>query len=317
MTIRREFYPKPLFEERMKKLIPDYDIFMEYVRKESPNSIRCNTIKISVEELKKRLESKGWQLEQLKKYPQAMTIKNKLNPGELGRSLEHTLGYYYVQEISSMLSIIALNPKEGESFLDITASPGSKTTQAVMHMKNKGLIIANDNKLPRIAPLVSNLEKAGAINIIITRQDAVQLCRKFQNSGIKFDKILVDASCSGEGTLRSSPKTFLMWNIKMIKKLSRLQKLISSTAFQLLKPGGEMVYSTCTHAPEENEEVVDYLVKNFNARVEKLDIPVKFREGITQWEDKTYDQQVKHAARIYPQDNDTEGFFLAKLRKGE
>ena len=299
----------------MKKLIPDYDAFMEYARKESPNSIRCNTIKTSVNELKERLESKGWQIEQLKNYPQAMLIRNNLQPGELGRSIEHALGYYYVQDISSMLPIIALAPKEGESFLDITASPGSKTTQAVMHMNNKGLIIANDNKIPRISILVSNLEKAGAINTIVTRHDAVQLCRKFLDEGMQFDKILVDASCSGEGTIRSSPKTFLMWNIKMIKKLSRLQKLIASSALALLKEGGEMVYSTCTHAPEENEEVVDFLIRKFNARVEKLDLPIKFRPGITQWEDKVFDNQLKNTARIYPQDNDTEGFFLAKLRK--
>ncbi|MBI2448700.1 hypothetical protein HYV49_00195 [Candidatus Pacearchaeota archaeon] len=103
----------------------------------------------------------------------------------------------------------------------------------------------------------------------------------------------------------------------MIKNLSRLQKLIASSAFSLLKPQGEMVYSTCTHAPEENEEVVDFLIKNFNARVEKLDLPIKFREGITQWESKVFDAQVKNTARIYPHDNDTEGFFLAKLRKNE
>ncbi|MBI2448699.1 hypothetical protein HYV49_00190 [Candidatus Pacearchaeota archaeon] len=188
MTIRATYHPKPLFEERMKKLILDYDKFMEYVRKDPPSSIRCNTIKISIEELKARLEVKGWEIEQLRDYPQAMLIKSNLQPGELGRSIEHVLGYYYVQDVSSMLPIIALTPKESEAFLDLTASPGSKTTQAVMHMNNKGLIIANDSKLQRIAPLVSNLEKTGALNTIVTRHDAVQLCRKFQSAGIRFVK---------------------------------------------------------------------------------------------------------------------------------
>ena len=266
----------------------------------------------------KRLKSKGWLIEQpFKDYPEIMIIKNELNPGELGRSLEHLLGYYYVQEISSMLSVLALKPKPGELVLDIAAAPGSKTTQIAAEMENTGTIIANDVNLGRIKILASNLERCGVTNAIITRRDGVALCKKLKENGFLFDKILVDAPCSGEGTIRSSPATLQMWNPNTIKSLSKLQKGLVSAALEILKVGGEIVYSTCTHAPEENEEVVDFILKEFGKKVniEKINLPVKCRPGVNKWLDISYDKNVEKSCRIYPQDNNTEGFFIAKFRR--
>jgi NOL1/NOP2/sun family putative RNA methylase len=311
--------PKALFEERMKKLIKDYDLWLEFSRKEPPNSIRCNTLKIKPQELRKRLEEKGWKIsQQWPDYPEAMIIENTLNPGEIGKATEHLLGYYYVQEVSSMLPALALEPKPNELVLDLCAAPGSKTTQMAAMMNNSGTIIANDKDIGRILILASNLERCGCTNAVITRNDAVQLCERLAKTNIKFDKILLDLPCSGEGTIRSSPKTFLMWNIKMINKLSRLQRKIASSAVQLLKPDGTLVYSTCTHSPEENEEVVSFLVERFNMQVEKINLPVKCRPGLQEWEGEKFQEGTENSCRIYPQDNDTEGFFVAKLRfKGE
>jgi len=307
---------KPLFEERMKKLIPekeDFFNFLEIIRKSPRNFIRCNTLKISPEELLKRLEKK-WLIEQpFKEHPEIMLIKQELNPGELGNSIEHLLGYYYIQELSSMLSVIALDPKKEEFVLDMCASPGSKTTQIAAKMENTGTIIANDIKIDRIKILSANLERCGVANTIVTRMDAIELCGNLAERNIKFDKILLDAPCSGEGTLRSSPRTFLMWNIKAIRNLSRQQKKLIAYALKCLKKNGVLVYSTCTHAPEENEEVIDFALKNFPIKLEKVELPIKCRAGITNWEDKEYDKSVQHACRIYPQDNDSEGFFVAKF----
>jgi len=225
------------------------------------------------------------------------------------------LGYYYVQEISSMLPIIALNPQPGEMLLDLCASPGSKTTQAAAMMQNSGTIIANDNDMGRIAILASNLEKSSVMNTLVTRHDGVQLCLKFKKRKLKFDKILVDAPCSGEGTLRKSPKTYLMWNLKMIEKLSRIQKKLASSALELLKVGGEMIYSTCTLTPEEDESVVNYLAKNFNVEIQEIKLPLKSRCGVCDWEGEQFSPEVKKACRIYPQDNNTDGFFLCKIKK--
>ena len=316
---------KPLFLERMKNLLPDKKDFEEYLEilKNGPvNSIRCNTLKISPEELKKILDEKGWKITTpWKNYPEIMIIESELGPGELGRSLEHLLGYYYVQEISSMLPIIALKPIKEELILDLCASPGSKSTQIASEMKNTGTLISNEVSLGRIKILASNLERCGVANGIITKKDGVAFCNKIAKfyPELKFDRILIDAPCSGEGTLRSSPKTYLMWNINTINYLSKIQKSMMASAIKILRKGGEIVYSTCTHAPEENEEIVDYILQNFRdeIKIEKIEFPeeLKVREGVIEWDGKKYSEEAKKSCRICPQDNDTEGFFIAKCRK--
>jgi len=313
-----KYSPKPLFIERMKALLKDEEDFREYMRildVPLPNSIRCNTVKISADRLKKKLEKK-WKIKQpFKQNPEMMIVESPLEPGELGKALEHQLGYYYVQEISSMLPIIALNPEPGNLLLDLCAAPGSKTSQAGAEMQNSGTIIANDINIRRIKILSTNLQRCGISNALITRHDGIQLCKKIKKMGMKFDKILLDVPCSGEGNIRSSPKTFLIWNLKMIKRLSRIQKKLAAGCIEVLKNRGELVYSTCTHAPEENEGVVDFLLKNLPLEIQEIKFPLKTRPGITKWRGEKFSEDVKKAVRIYPQDNDTEGFFIAKFKK--
>jgi len=312
---------KPLLAERMQELLPekrDFQNYLEILKKKPLKSIRCNTLKISPEKLKKKLEAKSWKIRQpFQTNPEIMIIENELLPGELGRSLEHMLGYYYVQEIASMLPILALEPKPGQIVLDLAASPGSKTTQIAAKMRNEGTLVANEISLGRIKILASNTERCGVTNLVITKKEGSVLCMKLKNLGFTFDKILVDAPCSGEGTLRSTPLTYRIWNIHTVRKLSRIQKSLLANALEILKPEGELVYSTCTHAPEENEGVIDFVLKKFKNEViiEEIKLPIKCRAGIIKWQDKTYSQEVKKCARIYPQDNDTEGFFIAKIKK--
>ena len=377
MPLKKIPEPKPLFLERMKELLGgDFDSYIESLKSEPPKSIRVNTLKISPEELKKRLEEKGWKIKQpWPNYPEVMIIEGKfafskfsnineniitnkidndenksaskiyslnkvsvknmtksvlnhplashserilidLEPGELGRALEHLLGYYYVQELASMLPVLVLEPKPNELILDLCSAPGSKTTQLSATMSNTGTITANEVSLGRIKILASNLERCGCSNVIITKKEGEAFCKKLKKAEFYFDKILVDAPCSSEGTLRTTPKSYLMWNIKTIKNLPRIQKNLISSALEILKPNGVLVYSTCTHAPEENEGVVNKILKEFdNVEIEEINLPLKHREGITSWENQTYNQRVKKCARIYPQDNNTEGFFIAKLRK--
>jgi len=317
--LKKKFPPKEDFVRRMGVLLGEDEAkkFFEISYTPTPNSIRCNTLKISVKDLKTRLENYSWKIRQpFKKFPEVMIIDSKLKPGEIGKSKEHLLGYYYVQEISSMLPMLALQPKQGDIVLDLCASPGSKTTQAATMMENTGTIIANEISMGRIGILNSNLERCGVMNTIVTRKEGVALCEKLlKKSQLRFDKILVDAPCSGEGTLRKSPKTFLMWNPNMIKKFAGVQKRLAEVALKLLKVGGEMIYSTCTLAPEEDEMIVDYLIKNFDIEVEQIKLPLKFRQGICKWEGKKLSSEVKKCLRLYPQDNDTDGFFVAKIRK--
>jgi NOL1/NOP2/sun family putative RNA methylase len=317
--LKERFPPKQGFKDRMEKLLgkAEADEFFEISYTPTPNSIRCNTLKISPGDLKKRLAGYGWKIKQpFDEFPEVMIVGEGLKPGELGNSKEHLLGYFYVQEISSMLPMLALQPRAGEIILDLCASPGSKTTQAAAMMENKGTIIANEVSLGRIGILNSNLERCGVMNTIVTRKEGVALCeRLLKKSNLKFDKILVDAPCSGEGTLRKSPKTFLMWNVNMIKKIAGTQRRLASSALKLLKVDCEMIYSTCTLSPEEDEMIVDYLIKNFDVEVEQITLPLKFRCGVCEWEGKSLDKGVEKCLRLYPQDNDTDGFFVAKIKK--
>lgn len=317
--LKEKFPPKENFVKRMEKLLGEVEAkkFFEISYTQTPNSIRCNTLKILPDELKKRLEFYGWEIKQpYNEFPEVMIITNKISPGELGNSKEHLLGYFYVQEISSMLPMLALQPKNGEIILDLCASPGSKTTQAAAMMENKGTIIANEVNMGRISILNSNLERCGVMNTIVTRKDGVALCNLLlKKSQIRFDKILVDAPCSGEGTLRKSPKTFQMWNENMIKKIASTQKKLAESAIRLLKVNGEMIYSTCTLAPEENEFIINHLKEKFDIKIEKIILPLKSRHGICKWEGENLSKEVENCLRLYPQDNNTDGFFIAKIKK--
>ena len=231
---RQNYEPKPLFLERMKKLLgEDFDSYMEILKVPVLKSLRCNTLKISPEDLKKRLEKKGWKIKiPFKDYPEIMIVEGKwensvnnndeletnkmsgkvddklikkrgdnkllslreggrednyqnslieLAPGEIGRALEHLLGYYYMQETASMLPPLVLNPTSKDKVLDLCASPGSKTTQISARMENKGLLIANEVKFGRIKILAANIERCGVMNVIMTRRDGIALCKRFKN----------------------------------------------------------------------------------------------------------------------------------------
>jgi len=310
---------KQSYKERINDLLKDEsEIYFDYFFRPLKTFIRVNTLKISVEELKKILREKNWKFEQpLKSFLEAIKIESRLSPGELGNCKEHQLGYYYVQELSSMLPPLLLNPKEDEIIFDCCAAPGSKTTEVSALMKNKGLIVANDIKIDRIKALTTNLQRCGCMNIIVTKANASGLAFRLKERNFYFDKILLDAPCSGEGTIRKDLKTLKIWNENMIKKLSGNQKDLIKNCFAVLKKNGVMVYSTCTLAPEENEEVIDFLIKNYptEVKIEDVKLEIKTRKGVTEWRNKKYDEQVKNCLRIYPQDNDCEGFFIAKIRR--
>ncbi len=309
---------KSEFVARMKELLgEEYGEYEKVLDKKYINSIRCNTLKISPSELKVRLEKK-WKIKQpFKEFPEIMIIDQEIVPGEVGKALEHQLGYFYVQEFSSMLPPLVLSPNENENVLDIAAAPGSKTTQMAAMMNNSGNLIANDVSFGRVKILAANLQRCGVSNVLVAQHDGVNLCSKLNKLNYYFDKILVDAPCTGEGNLRTNLNTCKMFNEKLIKKFANKQKQIVSNTVKILKKGGVLVYSTCTHGPEENEEVIDYLLENFPLEIEEIKLPVKTRSGVLEWRGKRYCKDVEKCVRVYPQDENLEGFFIAKLRKTE
>ena len=302
---------KPKFIERYSKLT-NWDNFKQYSLSFLRRSIRVNTLKISINELKKRLE-KNWNLEQIPWCKEGFWIEHsKKERRDVGNLIGHSLGYFYLQEAASMIPPIVLEPKPSDIVLDIAASPGSKTTQIAQYMQNKGILIANDYTIERMKPLSINLQRCGVTNAVITLMEG----QWFRKSGIEFDKVLVDAPCSGTGTIRKSLKTIGIWNPNMIKRLSITQKQLIETGFNLLKKNGTLVYSTCSLEPEENEEVVDFLLKKYeNAKLEDINLKLKRSYPILEFENKKYSDEIKKCLRIWPQDNDTEGFFVAKIVK--
>jgi len=290
---------KEAFLKRYSELT-DIDKFTESSLKPLRKTIRVNTLKTSIQEIKSRFD--------LKPIPWCKEgfFINKLS---VGNTKEHYLGYIYLQGAASMIPPLVLNPRPNDIILDTCASPGSKTTQMAAMIENQGLIIANDSKIDRLKPLTLNLQRCGVTNTIITRMEG----HWFKN---RFDKILLDAPCSGIGTIRKSYKTIKMWNPQTIKKMSSLQKRLITNSFEILNEGGTLVYSTCTLEPHEDEAVVDYLLKRYdNAKLEKFSLDLKRGSIAEEFEGDVYSSEVKKCLKLWPQDNDTEGFFIAKIRK--
>ena len=300
---------KQKFIERYSKLT-DWEEFKKVSLSFLRRSIRVNTLKMPINQLKKRLEEKNWISEKIPWCKEGFYVEHKEGRRDIGNTIEHSLGYFYVQEAVSMIPPIVLEPKPDEFVLDMCAAPGSKASQIAQYMENKGILIANDYKGIRIAPLGINLQRMGITNAIITLMEG----RFFKN--FEFDKILVDAPCSGTGTIRKSLKTLRIWNPDVIKRLAGTQRQLIDTAFQNLKKNGILVYSTCSLEPEEDEGIIDYLLnKHDNAKLEEINLDVKRSQPILEFEDKQYNPEIKKCLRIWPQDNDTEGFFVAKIKK--
>ncbi|MBI2666545.1 RsmB/NOP family class I SAM-dependent RNA methyltransferase [Candidatus Woesearchaeota archaeon] len=300
---------KPAFIERYSKLT-DWELFKQYSLSFLRRSIRINTLHGSIEEIKKSIEDKGWQLEQIPWCTEGFWISHA-ERRDVGHLLEHQLGKIYVQEAASMIPPLVLRPQPGEIVLDLCAAPGSKTTQMAAMMQNKGFIVANDYKGMRLSSLGINLQRSGLTNTLISLMHG----KRFR--GFQFDKILVDAPCSGTGTIRKSLKTIRIWNPHMITKLARQQKELLENAFLNLKTGGELVYSTCSVEPEENEGVVDFLMKKYpEAEIISVKLDgLKTSPAILEFDGEKYHSSIKNTLRIWPQDNDTEGFFIAKIKK--
>jgi len=299
------------FKERYGQIVDDQDAFFTSLLKQIPKTFRVNTLKASKIIVQERFEEYGIDLKQVPWYSDAFISQDN----SIGNTLENFLGYIYIQELTSMLPPLVLKEelRNSEFIFDGCAAPGSKTTQLAALMNNKGTIIANDIDYNRIRALKFNIEKTGSLNIIITNLDL----RLFPEKN-SFNIVLVDVPCSSEGTIRKNPTMLSKWSNqkKRIPGYANLQQQLIVKAFNLLKPGGCLVYSTCTFAPEENEGVINWLLENHLASIERINIPkMKLSPGILEYNGKQFNSEIKKTVRIWPHHNDTDGFFIAKVRK--
>ena len=222
----------------------------------------------------------------------------------------HLGGLFYFQEPSAMSTVEALPINRGDFVLDLCAAPGGKTTQAAAKLDGTGLLIANEIVKKRASILSSNTERMGIKNAIVTNESPEALAKKFPAF---FDKIIVDAPCSGEGMFRKEPQAIEEWSVEHTFSCAVRQKNILDCAVKMLKDGGMLVYSTCTFAPCENEEIAQYLINEHSLEIVEIPQLDMLDSGKTEWTKNNTD--VSASKRIFPQNADGEGHFVALFRK--
>lgn len=279
-----------------------------------PTTFRVNTLKAIATEVFAELREHGFELEEQEWYTDAVVLKNK-GLRDLEEERVYQEGMIYVQGFSSMVPALVLGPQPGESVLDIAAAPGSKTTQMAALMQNEGMILANDTSRVRLYKLEANLEKQGVSCVTKRHGLGEKLWKEFP---AVFDKALVDVPCSMEGRfLTSKPKTIENWSERKVKDLSQRQAHLLHSAFSAVAPGGTLVYSTCTLNPEENEGVIEWLLKREkgNVAVLPIELPGNFwHVPLTEWHGRQYSEPISLTRRILTSEQ-FEGFYIAKLQR--
>ena len=302
----------PVFLERLKTIVGSerYEQVVQSFSRPDVLSVRVNTLKTNRREILTKLKERNITVQEIHWSTEALILEG-LQRKELGQMDLVNEGLLYRQNLSSMLPALVLAPRPGERVLDMCAAPGSKTTQMAALMRNEGEIVAVEAIRGRYYRLKSVVAQMGATNVALKLTDA----RRFRSSAL-FDRILVDAPCSSEGRFKmDDPETYAYWSPRKIKEMVRKQRGLLLHASRLLKPGGALVYATCTFAPEENEGVVDWFLRKTEGRL-SLE-PVNFT-GIPNyptlecWQEKIFATQVKNCFRVFP-NAEMEGFFIARF----
>ena len=285
------------FKTHLKKYLSENEIekLIDSLNGSDKHALLLNTEKLSEEQLLKLYPH-------LKKHP---LVKNGYlydkNEYQLGKSVLHELGAFYLQEPSAMLVSYLLNPEPNSFVLDLCAAPGGKSVQASLLMNGTGLIISNDLSYPRAKIIKENAERMGLSNLLITSNDFSKLSHKFLNS---FDAIILDAPCSGSGMFRKNDLMKEDWSINKVYKFAELQKELITYAYSMLKPGGKLIYSTCSFSYEEDEEVVEHLLSNSDAEVVEFESNLYF-----------YQSKSKLGIHLFPHLFPGEGHYICLIHK--
>ncbi len=285
--------------------------FIEACEQPIRTSIRVNTLKTSAGMVLDRLQKKGITTSEVPWLDGGFYADfNGASPGAL---LEHMLGFYYVQGVPSMTAVSVLDPQPGETVLDLAAAPGGKTTYIAQMMQNEGMVISIEQDRQRMASLQSNIIRCGATNTLVLRGDA----RKLTNLPFEPDRILLDAPCSGEGLIPLDPTRKTSKTMADIRFCATREDEMLEAAVNVLKEGGTMVYSTCSIAPEENEYIVDDILKR-HPEMEVVEISTEFGSpGYPEPYGIKLEESLKLARRFLPHLHGTEGFFICKMMKME
>jgi 16S rRNA (cytosine1407-C5)-methyltransferase len=296
--------------DHLEKLLPDADqahAFRAAILTLPLPTARFNPLITQLAALPDRLASLG---QAVAWCPDAFTL-NRPHPA-LGNTLEHLLGGLYIQAKATTLAVEVLQPQPHERVLDLAAAPGGKTTQIAARMANTGLLVANEPNKKRMPALVGNLERCGIFNTVLTQAPGTLLARYFHNY---FDRVLLDAPCSGDGIIAKDRAMLGYWSPLDASHKANQQLGLLRAAFHMLRPGGTLVYSTCSLSVEENEEVLAALMRTYPDQFDMQPINALPPTPLPQAIAARYPTTLTHMRRVWPHLHQTEGACIAKLKK--
>lgn len=297
------------FQIKMKEMLgADYDNYIASFGQDAHQGLRINTAKLSVEEF---LQLSPYELKPVDWCPNGFYYEKNEKPA---KHPYYFAGLYYIQEPSAMTTASLLPVEEGDVVLDLCAAPGGKSTELAAKLRGTGLLVTNDISNSRAKALLKNIEVFGVGNALVTSEPPNELAKRFPAF---FDKILIDAPCSGEGMFRKQNNMTKAWESNGVDLFVGLQRSILKEAVTMLKPGGTIIYSTCTFSKEENEQSIEYLL-SLDETLELVELPQfeGFDKGHPEW-GLTGNEELAKCRRLWPHRIEGEGHFVAMVRKKE
>lgn len=298
--------------DRYKDIIPEYNDFLNTVLSDASKVIRINSLRTSPEYIRRRLEEIGVELEEISWYRNAFLVRE--GKEKVSRTLEYHLGLYYMMDLVSLIPPLILRGYVGSTTLDIAAAPGGKALMIAEVVVERGIVIANDPDPSRYKALISNIDRMGYPNILVTQVDG----RRFPPVR-GLDAVLFDAPCSSEIHIKSVKDVVEYQRGRIYIRYSKLQVSILKRLYDILQPDSIVLYSVCTFNPLESEHVVKKATE-IGFKVERIPwIPLKYTGGIRRWNHMEFPREVEHTIRIYPHLNQEYGnpgyLYMALLRR--
>lgn len=294
--------------EPYRELIDDWDAFVEALGRREPTTLRVNRLRVDVPTVRAALEEEGFEVESVAEQPWFLRVVS--GPRNVADTFGHWSGWFYIQQASTGVAAGLLGAQPGERILDFCAAPGGKTLHVAEAMEGRGTVVANEVNEGRIRALLGNIYRLGTPNVVVLSGDG----REFP-TGATFDRVLVDVPCSAQGTARKKGGTLPARSRGFMNKITRAQEKLLRKAIEVTRPGGVVLYVTCTFGPEENEAVLSRVLADSAVDVERLELDLPHARGITEWQGESFDPRMVDAIRIYPHHLDSGGLFLCRLRK--